>query len=145
MRTYPVNLLPNIPRPPIANYLGEPSRPCVLLALDHTVISRMLAQYLKWQGLSVVIAVSAEQTLKFALSNSVDLVVYSAALSKSPNPLALLTGIRERGGKMPFIAIVEKDFNAHQEYLQQGVNAIIKKPLEIAELQTKIEQQLNKS
>ncbi|PSL31724.1 response regulator [Chitinophaga ginsengisoli] len=141
--TSPVKLFPSIPRPPFLKDLGEPSGPRVLLALDNIAISRMLKQYLEWTGVSVTITLNAEETLKVALSRSIDLVIYSIALST--DPLALLTGIRERGGKMPVITIVEKDFNSHEDYIRQGVNDIIKKPLEIAELQRKIEQQLNKS
>jgi DNA-binding response OmpR family regulator len=145
MWTSPVKLLPSIPRPPFLRDLGEPSGPRVLLALDNVAISRMLKQYLEWAGVSVTITLSAEETLKVALSRSIDLVIYSTALSGRSNPLGLLTGIRERGGKMPFIAIVENDFNSHEDYIRQGVDDIIKKPLEIAELQRKIEKQLNKS
>jgi len=143
--TNPVKLLPFLPRPPFFKDLGEPSGPRVLLALDNLSISRMLKQYLEWTGVSVTIVLTPEETIKIALSRSIDLVIYSTALSGSSDPLALLTGIRERGGKMPFIAIVEKDFNSHDDYIRQGVDDIIKKPLEIAELQRKIEQQLNKS
>jgi DNA-binding NtrC family response regulator len=72
-------------------------------------------------------------------------VIFSTALSGRSDPLALLTGIRERGGKMPLIAIVEKDFNSYEDYIRYGVNDIIKKPIQISELQRKIEKQLNNS
>lgn len=143
--TNPIKLLPSIPRPPFFKDQEEPAGPRVLLALDNIVISRMFKQYLEWAGVYVTIAISAEETLKMALSRSIDLVIYATALSGRTDPLSLLTGIRERGGKMPLIAIVEKDFNAHEEYLRQGVSDIIKKPIEIEEMQRKIEQQLNKS
>ncbi|SHL96365.1 response regulator [Chitinophaga sp. CF418] len=145
MWTGPVKLLPSIPRPPFLKDQEEPFGPRVLLALDNLAICKMLKQYLEWSGVSVTIALNAEETLKIVFSRSIDLVIYSTALSGRSNPLALLTGIRERGGKMPLIAIVEKDFNSYEDYIRQGVSDIIKKPLEIAELQRKIEQQLNKS
>ncbi|MCF6406218.1 response regulator [Chitinophaga filiformis] len=145
MWTGPVKLLPSIPRPPFFKDQEEPSGPRVLLAIDNIAISMMLKQYLQWGGVSATITLDAEETLKIALSRSMDLVIYSTALSGRSDPLALLTGIRERGGKMPLIAIVEKDFNAYEDFTRYGVNDIIKKPIQISELQRKIEKQLNKS
>ena len=141
----PFMLLPAVPRLPFFKDHEQPLGPRVLLALNNAAVSRILKEYLEWSGVSVIIALDHEETLKLALSQSIDLIAYSTALSGHSDPLALLIGIRERGGKMPVITIVEKDFNAYQDYMQHGVSDIIKEPLKIAELQTKIEKQLNKS
>jgi len=137
--------LPVIPQPPLRFDQQEPFRPRILLALDNKDVATLLKRYLIWSGLFVETATNAEQALKLAFSKSVDLVAYATALSDSSNPLELFTGIRERGGKMPIIVIVEDDFNSGKDFIEKGISAIIKKPLKIAELESKIEKLLNNS
>jgi putative two-component system response regulator len=123
---------------------GKPqaNRGRILVVEDEPEMCGIVARYLNWLGYEVSTALGLEEALAELSKMALDLVVTDLRLGTASG-LELMSEIRERTPRTRIILMsAHADAESAAAAIEQGVDHLLLKPFEPAELQARVEQSL---
>jgi PAS domain S-box-containing protein len=129
-----------------ARALREPGyAPVVLLAEDNEATVSMLADYLIARGYSVECVRNGRDAVAHAQKNRVDLILMDIQMPEMDGLEAIRCIRADPAAKMPIIALTALAMAGDRERcLQAGANDYLSKPVQLSQLITVMEQQLDR-